>query len=88
MTLADAPRFPGLLGLQPLEQRLRVWTRFDDESVELGTKDGERFEWPLADVRATPYDTRVMELELDGSLLYFVADDPLRFADEFIEKTR
>jgi len=81
MVLAHAQRFTGFLGLAPANQRLRVWTRFDTERVEVGTLDGERFAWPLCSVGATPYDSRVMEMHLDGSLLYFVADDPLRFAD-------
>ena len=85
MVLAEKQRFAGLLGLAPAEQELRVWTGFDDEHVEVATPDGERFEWPLRSVIATPYDSRVMELSLDGSLLYFVADDPLRFADELSE---
>ena len=51
----------------------------------MGTIDGERFAWPLYSLGATPYDSRVMEMHLDGSLLYFVADDPLPFADELTE---
>ena len=85
MVLTTTNRFPGHLGLAPLEQRLRVWTRFDSDAVEVGTADGESFEWPLDVVAARSYDTRTMELDLDGARLYFVADDPLRFADEFRE---
>ena len=85
MVLADTNRFAGRLGLAPSDLRLRAWTGFDTSHVEVGTADGERFEWPLEVVSATPYDTRVMELDLDGSRLYFVADDPLRFADELHE---
>ena len=83
MVLATAQQYSGFLGLAPVEQHLRVWTRFDTENVEVGTLDGERFEWPLRCVDATPYDTMTMELRLDGSVLYFVADNPLKFADEF-----
>ncbi len=66
MVLAEAQQFAGFLGLAPVEQRLRVWTRFDTENVEVGTIDGERFAWPLSSIDATPYDTRVMELRLDA----------------------
>lgn len=83
MALLHATRYDGLLGINPDEQRLRVWTQFDADSVELGTQDGERFAWSTDAVFATPYDTRTMELYLDGTLLYFVADDPLTFADDF-----
>jgi hypothetical protein len=85
MALAQATRYSGRLGVEPEALDLHVWTRFDAESVELSTVDGERFEWSLDTVAATPYDTRVMELQLDGSLLYFVADDPLSFADDLTE---
>ena len=53
--------------------------------MAIGTTDGERFEWPIEAVAAMPYDARVMELNLDGSRLYFVADEPQRFADELAD---
>lgn len=85
MVLSATQRFTGLLGLAPIEQRLRVWTEFDTSHMEVGTEDGEHYSWPFEAIEATPYDTRVMEMVLDGSRLYFVADDPLRFADRFTE---
>ena len=86
MVLIDTKRFPGLLGLAPTDLRLRAWTGFDDDHMAIGTTDGERFQWPIEAVAATPYDARVMELNLDGSRLYFVADEPLRFADELADR--
>ncbi len=81
MVLADRRVFTGSVGSEPNDLRLRVWAACDEGRLEVGTEDGETFSWPFADVGVRAYDTCTVELHVDGTELYFAADDPLRFAD-------
>lgn len=82
MVLADRRVFTGSLGSEPNDLRLRVWAACDEGRLEVGTEDGETFSWRYADIGARVYDTCTVELHVDGTSLFFAADDPLRFADE------
>jgi len=82
MVLADRRVFTGSLGSEPNDLRLRVSAACANRHLEVGTEDGETYSWPLAEVEAQAYDTCTVEFRVEGSTLFFAADDPLRFAEE------
>ena len=75
-------RYSGLLQAAPDADGVRATIAISDDSINIFIDDGEIFTYSQAQVRARPYDSRTVVLDIrDEDDLYFVADDPLSFAE-------